>query len=157
MPGTPRLAATFALFNARTTELRLLQDIRLQVLYTRKTNDDYVPPRILAAQATRQDGNAGVELSADVEDHEGSIAGVWFTFITDHEIWSVPLEQNYGDPDRTNWQGFTENVPDGARYIVQVADDAGNVAIASGKGDYIPLNSAISSMGPLYLPFVLRN
>jgi hypothetical protein len=157
MPGTPRLAATFALFNARTAELRLIQGVRLQVLYTRKTNDDYVPPRILAAQATRLNDNVSVDLSADVEDHEGGIAQVWFTFITPSEIWSVPLDQNLNDPNRTNWQGVTENVPEDARYIVQVVDDAGNVALASGKGDYIPLNIAADPLGPLYLPFVLRN
>ena len=161
-----RLSATFALFNARSGELRLLREVEVEIFYTRPWNTDHTPPRILTARALRitdSDGlklganaaNAGdVELEATAIDSEGAVKQFYFTFITPERIWSVPLEPDYNDPSGQRWLGSTSDIPANARYVLQAVDEAGNVAMAMNKGDYIPLNSEIRFV---YLPVVLRN
>jgi len=147
----PTLSATFALFNARTQETRLLSDVEISVLYTPYAHDRK-PPRILAAEALRnRDGAA--ELRAEASDEEGAVTQFYFTFITADRIWSIPLERDMNDPSGQSWNGIAENVPPDARYILQAVDNSGNVGVAALKGDYIPLNADITF---LYLPIVLR-
>jgi hypothetical protein len=152
--GSSRLAATFALFNARSSELRLLTNAGIEILYTRPFNNDLTPPRILTARATRAFGSPLVELEATAADTEGGITRFYFTFITPNQIWSVPLEPDLNDPNGRRWVGTTSNIPSNARYVLQAADESGNVAMAMNKGDYIPLNSEGNF---LYLPLVLRS
>jgi hypothetical protein len=151
--GSGRLAATFALFNARSSELRLLTNAIIEVLYTRLWNNDFTPPRILTARAMRITGSPTVELEATAADAEGRVTRFYFTFITPDQVWSVPLEPDLNDPSGQSWLGTTSNIPAGARYVLQAVDGAGNVAMAMNKGDYIPLNSEIRFV---YLPLVLR-
>jgi hypothetical protein len=148
-----RLSATFALFNARSSELRLLNNATVEILYTRPWINDLTPPRILAARAMRVTGSPLVELKATAADTEGGITRFYFTFITPDQVWSVPLEPDLNDPSGRSWMGTTSDIPSDARYVLQAVDEAGNVALAMNKGDYIPLNSEIRFV---YLPLVLR-
>ena len=114
----------------------------------------FTPPRILTARALRITGSPIVELQATALDNEGRVRRLYFTFITPEQIWSVPLEPDFNDPGGQSWLGSTSNIPPGAHYVLQAVDEAGNVAMAMNKGDYIPLNSEIRFA---YLPLVLRN
>jgi hypothetical protein len=148
-----RLSATFALFNARSGELRLLREAEVEILYSPFWNNDHTPPRILTARAFRITNASVVELEATAIDAESAVKRFYFTFITPERIWSVPLEPDYNDPSGQRWLGSTSDIPPNARYVLQAADEAGNVAMAMNKGDYIPLNSEIRFV---YLPVVLR-
>jgi len=69
-------------------------------------------------------------------------------------VWSVPLERDLNDPAGQRWIGSAPNIPANARYVLQAVDEAGNVALAMNKGDYIPLNYETQF---IYLPVVLRD
>ncbi len=149
-----RLTALFALFNAQTPELRLLTDVHIDVTHTHPDNDDYLPPHILTARAQRSRLFPLITLEAAAEDAEGEVVKVYITFINETRIWSVPLSRDNSDPDGRRWQSVSGNVAAGTRYFVQAVDDAGNVAVAMGKGEFIPINNPMDTH--IYLPVVLR-
>ena len=162
---TPQLSATFGFFHAAQpsntpgkqgatapqTELRILESSEVQVLYSRDTNDDYIPPNILTAKATlEKDGR--VSLYAEIEDAQGAVAEALFTFITQEQIWSAPLEPDPDDVNSLIWLGEAHDIPAGTSFIVQAADEAGNVMLVDAKGEY----NEVYKVFPIYLPLVLR-
>ncbi|MFN2109653.1 MAG: hypothetical protein ACK2UI_08335, partial [Anaerolineae bacterium] len=151
--GPSSIAGTFALYNASSGEMRLVSHALIDILYTRPWNEDFSPPRILTAEALRVTGTPTVTLEATAEDSEGFVKQFYFTFITPERIWSIPLVRDPNDPSGQHWTGAVEDIPPDARYVLQAVDEAGNVAMAMNKGDYIPLNSEIRFV---YLPLVLR-
>ncbi len=153
-PDHPRLAATFAFFNAASQELRLVKEAEAMIIHSSKYNYDYASPRILSANAARIEGSEAMSLTMEVEDHEGSVAMTFFTFVTPERIWSVPLERDYTDLNRTRWLGYTDGVPENVSFILQAVDNSGNVAIGATKGGFINLSTGHNF---IYLPLVIRN
>ena len=147
---TPQLVATFALFNARTSELRLITSAGLNIYQALRTNDDYSAPSILSAEMRTFDEQTA--LAAQVFDAEGDVLAVYATFINDTQIWSVPLERDLEDVNGERWIGETSDVGRDTGYFIQAVDEAGNVGLALGKGEYLQAEPYYT----LYLPLILR-
>lgn len=146
----PQLVSTFALFDARTNELRLITSAGLNIYQALRTNDDYSAPSILSAEV--RTFNEQTNLTAQVFDAEGDVLAVYATFINDTQIWSVPLERDLNDVNEERWIGETSDIGYGAGYFIQAVDEAGNVGLALGKGEYLQ-----AERYTLYLPLVLRH
>jgi hypothetical protein len=146
---TPRLAATFALFNARTNELRLIDEAAISVLRAPKNRSDYTAPHISASSATID--NRGIHITARVSDNESEVEHVYATFVSSTRIWTVPLARDSNDLTGEFWTGNAPYAGLNVSYFIQAIDEAGNVGIAAAKGDYLEIEPR-----RLYLPLVFR-
>ena len=147
---TPQLVATFALFNARTSELRLIEEAAVNIYQSLRTNDDYSRPSILSTEMRIVNGNT--KIMAEISDNEGEVYAAYATFVSASQIWSLPLELDIEDVNRERWIGTTDAIYSGTGYFIQAVDAAGNTSLVMGKGEYL---QAVSNK--IYLPLILRH
>jgi hypothetical protein len=148
---SPRLAATFALFNARTSELRLIKEATIKVLGASSANTDYVPPQISNSSVVI--AGQQVAISAEVSDSDSEVNAVYATFISSTDIWTVPLARDADDltGEIWTWDGNAAAPWFEVSYFIQAVDRAGNVGLAAAKSDYLSVD-----LPTLYLPLVFR-
>ncbi len=85
------------------------------------------------------------------KDSEGDVADVYITFVTPTQMQSVQLSRDPNDVSGRRWRGTAPIQWAWSEYFVQAVDEAGNVALAADKGQYLQVVPI-----QLYLPIVFR-
>lgn len=135
-----RLVTVLGQFNAQDQMERVYSQLSFDVYY-HQTSDDWTPPSISDVEAQLTGGHAQITVSA--EDDSG-IEAVVVVYTDGKGVWtSTSLTLSEG-----KWSGSFP-VSAKAEFVVQVVDQAGNVATSHNDGDYFELFA-------IYLPVVLR-
>jgi uncharacterized protein YjbI with pentapeptide repeats len=116
---------------------RLFNSMSAQVFYQSPGSplaDDYTPPTIDSTQATSSDGAANFVVQVSPSSPADPVVEVLvlYTDIDDPGTWT-PLTLT-SSPDGLTWSGSGPATPNGAQYIVEAVDEAGNVAFSNDEG-----------------------
>jgi len=137
--------------------VRLYNQMTLSALYS--DSSDVTPPEVLHVDGILDPAAKTGLVKVDARDLSG-VRRVVVAFTGGDGAWrSQDLPY---DPPRLKATGVITDVVAGVRYFVQVADSAGNVAVADNKGRYytllppLPLASGQGVGERLYLPIVQK-
>jgi len=137
--------------------VRLYSQISLSALYS--DSPDATPPAVLHVDGVLEPATESGLIKVDASDPAG-VQRVVVAFTRGDGVWhSQDLPY---DPARLKATGVITDVVAGVRYFAQVADSAGNVAVADNKGRYytllppLPLATGQGVEQRLYLPIVQK-
>lgn len=137
--------------------IRLYSQMSLGALYS--DSPDATPPEVLHVDGMLDPATETGLIKVDASDPAG-VQRVVVAFTHGGGVWQSQ-DLPY-DPARLKATGVITDVTAGVRYFVQVADGAGNVAVADNKGRYyallppLPLASGQGVGSYLYLPIVQK-
>ena len=134
-----------AQFHSTSGVERLYTELTLRVYYT--DTEDYMPPSIWSVERTGMGGTATFEV--DASDDESGVTEVWISYQDQSGDWSSQDLEYSGNTGL--WEGAITNAQEGAGYLVQAVDGAGNVSSSSNKGLYFAAEPI-----KIYLPLVMR-
>jgi hypothetical protein len=137
--------------------VRLYSQMSLSALYS--DSPDVTPPAVRHVDGVLDPAAETGLIKVETDDPAG-VQRVVVAFTRGDGVWrSQDLPY---DPARLKATGVITDVTAGVRYFVQVADAAGNVAVADNKGRYyallppLPLASGQGIGRHLYLPIVQK-
>jgi hypothetical protein len=162
--GQSQLVTQLGQFNPARNELRILNNLDVQVYYS--TSPDYLPPeiRVVDAQYTLKTLDAQtdkINVKVGATDSSG-IKEVYLLYIVNNTAKSIDLQstQLTYDEAAQKWVGSFVGGAD-SRFYIQVVDNAGNDVKDDNKGNYYRASenvkrAVVRETTLLYLPFVAK-